>query len=314
MIETAIVAVGLATAEGFPSVEKIVPEVSHDATPEAANDSLESGTTLKLEPQQEHEDDITTGLETEDVHPDIHSSLHNDPTAVPLPLEPESSLIEMELIAERQVETTSTATTKSIPIDVEDQPDPSLSETPPNTQKDIEEVQTQVDDTSDIKEPILESDIAQHIEAANTESTPEDVPASSTKESQLTVQLEPEVDFVAPTEGEPSAVTQVAAEDLFRKIESEGAISQTPGETIPIPEDVTVPVTNIEDQIIAPVDVRSEHATVVETSSIDELAEDIFPPDVEESPEILTSLVEPSYKGSDDEIVEVSVLSTSMHR
>ena len=243
--------VGLATVEGFSS----------EATPEAGNDSVES------EPQLEHEYDVTTAPETEDTLPDIHSSPGNDPTPVPLPLDPEGGPIEKGLVAERQVETTSLATTNRVPIDVEDQPHPSLIETePPNAQKDIEEVQTQIDDTSDTKdEPISESDFAQHIEAADTalEGPFEDVLASSRKESKISVQLEPEVDSVLPVEEEPSAITQTSAEDLLPKIESEGAISQTPVETISSPEDTTVPIVNAEDQIIAPVDVRSEHAPVV---------------------------------------------------
>jgi hypothetical protein len=125
--------------------------------------------------------------------------------------------------------------------------------------------------------------------------------------------LEPEVDFVAPAEEESSTITQVAAENLSPKIESEGPISQTPVETIPIPEDATTSVANVEDQIIAPVDVRSEHAAVIEPSSTDEPTEVILPPNVEESPETLTPLVEPSYKSSDDEIVKVSVFPILMH-
>ena len=308
MNEAAIVTVGLATVEDFSSTDKVVPEITHEAKPEGGNDSVERGTTLNIEPtQREHKVDVTVP-ETEDTLPDIHSSLRNVATPVPLPLEPEISLIQTELVAE--VETTSTATTNSVPIDVEDQPDPSSSETAPNAQNNIEEVQTQVVDTSDIKdEPIPESDIAQHMEAADTEGPLEDVPASSTKESQNTVQIELEDDFVAPAEEEPSAITQVAAEDLLPKIESEGPISQTPGETIPILEEATAAVANVEDQIIPPVDVGSEHAAVIETSSTVELAEVILPPNVEESPENLTSLVELPHKSSDDEVVEVSVFS-----
>jgi hypothetical protein len=293
--EAATVAVGLATAAVFSSMDEVVPEGIHEATPEAGNDSVESGTNLVIEPQQEHEVDVTAP-ETEGTLPDIHTSLHNDPTPgpVPLPLEPEISLIKTELVDQCQVETTSTATTIRVPVEVEVQPDPNLSETVPDTQKDIE-VQTQVDETSN--KPIPESDVAQHIEAADTESALEDVPGSNTNPSQNTVQLELEVDFVAPAEEEPSAITQVAVED---QIDSEGA-------TIPIPEDVTAPVANVEDQIIAPVDARSEHA-VVETSSTDEPAEVILPPIIEERPETSTPLVEPSYKSPDDEIVGVSVL------
>ena len=313
MNEAVMVAVGLATAEDFSSTDKVVPEVTHEATPEAGNDTVESGT-LNIEPQleREHEDDVTIS-ETEDTLPDINSSLCNDLTPVPLPLEPDISLIKTELVVERQVETTSTASTNSVPIDVEVQPDPSfnLNETAPDAQKDIE-VQTQVDGTSNIKdEPIPKSDIVQHIETAEVRL--EDVPASSAKQPQTAVQLEPEVDLVAPAEEEPSAITQVAAENLSPNIESEAAIYQTPGETIPILEDATASVANIEDQIIAPVDVRSEHVAVVETSCTDELAEVILPSNVEESPETLTPLVEPLYKSSDDEMVGVSVLSISMH-
>ena len=113
VIEAAIAA-GLATADGFSSVEKLVPEVSHEATPEAGNDSVESEIALHEEPQREHEVDFTKGPETEDVHPDIHSSLHSDPTPIPLPVEPEIGPIETELVDERQVETTSSATTDSV--------------------------------------------------------------------------------------------------------------------------------------------------------------------------------------------------------
>ena len=157
VIGAAIAAVGLAAAEGFSSMDKAVPEGTHEAAPEAGNDSVESGTTLDVESQQEHE---ATVPEMEDTHPGIDSSLP-DETPVPLALEPESSLIGTELVAESQVETTSAATTRSVPIDVEDQPNSSLSETLPNAQKDIEEVQTQVDDASNIKdEPIPESNVA----------------------------------------------------------------------------------------------------------------------------------------------------------
>ena len=252
VVEAAIVAAGLATAEGFTSLEKVVPEVSHEVTPEAG---VESGTTLKLEPQQECEVDITTAPETEDTHPNIR----NDLTPVPLPVEPESSLIETELVAERQIETASSAT--SVPVVVEDQRDPGLIETAPNAEKNTEEAQIPVDDTSKIKdEPILESDVAQHIEAADTEGPLED---ASTKESQITVQLEPDVDSVLPAEEEPLTVTHVAAEDLLPKVEREDTNSQTPVETIPIPEDTTAPVANVEEQNIAPVDVRSEPAAIV---------------------------------------------------
>ena len=252
VVEAAIVAAGLATAEGFSSVEKLVPEVSHEATPEAANDSVESE---KEEPQREHKVDVTTAPETEDAHPDIHSNLPNDSVPVPLPVEPEIGPIETELVDERQVETTSAT---SVPID-EDQLEPSSIETAPNTEKDTEEVQTQADIRDEL---IPESDVAPHTEAADSEGPLEEKDAS-TKESQITVQLEPDVDSV-PTEEEPSTITQVAAEDLLPKIESEGAaISQAPLETIPIPEEATAPVADVEEQIIAPVDVRSEHVAVV---------------------------------------------------
>ena len=305
MNDDVILAVGLASAEDFSSMDKEVPEVNHEATPKSESHSVESETTLNIEPpQREHEVDVTVP-ETEGTLPDIHLSLRND-TPVPLPLEPENSTFQTELVAERQVEITSTTTTNSVPIDVEVQPDPSSSETAADAQRNIE-IQTVVD-TSDIKdEPISESDIAQHIEAADSESVLEGVPASTTKESQNTVQLEPDV-FIAPAEEEPT-ITQVATENLLPKIESEGPISQTPGDTIPILEDATVAVANVEDRTIAPVDVGSQHAAVVETSSTDKVAEVILPPNVEESPENLIPLVEPSYKGSD----EVSVLPISMY-
>ena len=286
MNEAAVVAVGLAAAEVFSSVEQVVPEGIHEATPEAGNDSVESGTTLDIEPQREREVDVAAP-ETEDTLSDVDSSLWNAPTPVPLPLEPEISLIKTESVAERQVETTPTATTNGGPIAVEIQPDLISSETEPNAQEDIE-VQTQVDDTFDI-EPIPESDIAQYVEAADTDGSLEDAPGSSTKESENTVQLEPEVDFVAPAEEEPSPV---AAEDLLPKIEA-------PGETIAILENVTDSAANVE----TPVDIRSEqHAAVVETSYTDGLAEVILPPDVEERPETLTALVGPSCESSNDEM------------
>ena len=299
--EAVIVALGLVTAEELSSMDKVVPKVAHEAMPEVGNDSVDSGT----EPQRELEVDVTVP-ETEDTLSDTYSSLRNDPTPVSLPLEPGASLIKRGLVAERQVETTSTVTTDNAPIDVEIQSDPSFSGTAPNTQEDIE---TQVDDSFNIlDEPIPKSDIAQHIEVADTDGPLEDAPdqSSSTKQSQDTAQTEPEVDFVAPAEEEPSAVTQVAAENLLPKTENESAISQTPGETIPIPEDATTSVANVEDQIIAPVNVRSE------TSCTDELAEVIRSPDVEESFDTLTPLVEPSYKSS-NEMVGVSVLPISNH-
>ena len=291
--EVAIAAVGLAAVEGFSTIGKAVTEDSHEATAEAGNDLMESETTLNVEPQREHEFDVTS-LEAEDSLSDMDSSLQNDPTPVPLPLQPESRLIETELAAERQVETTSTVTTKSVPVDAEDQPDPSLSETALNAQKYIG-IQKQVDNTSNINsESIPESDIVEAADA-ELEGPREEVPASIMKDSQRAVQLESEVGFVAPAKEESLTITQ--AEDLSPKIESEA---------IPIPEGVTASVTNIEDQIVAPVDVRSEHAAVVETSSTDERTEVILPFNAEESPETLTPLVE-SYMSS-DEIVEVSVL------
>ena len=108
--------------------------------------------------------------------------------------------------------------------------------------------------------------------------------------------MEPEVDFVALAEEDSLAITQ--AENLSPKNDIEGATSQTPLKTIPIQEDATASVANVEDQItISPVDVRSEHAAVVETST-DEPAEVILPPrNVEESPETLAPLlVEPSHR------------------
>ena len=287
--EAAIVALGLAAAEGFSSLDQVVPDRIQEGTLEAANDSVESETTLNVEAQRGHDVDVTTAPETEDT---LLDKLRNDATPVPQLLEPESSLIESELVDEREVESTSLR--KSLPIDEEDQLDPSLVETVPHAEKDADEVQTQVDDISNIKDEFIsESDVAQHIEA--TDSKPEgpfeNIPASSakessgidqlesqhieaadtegsledasTKESQITVQLEPDVDSVLPAEEEPLTIAQVAAEDLLPKIESEDTTSQTPLETIPIPEDTTTPVADVEEQIIAPVDVRSEHAAVV---------------------------------------------------
>ena len=283
-------AVGLATAEGFSSSDKVAPEVTYEGTPETGNNLAEGGTT---EPQREHEVDVTA-LEKEDTHPDIDSSLRNEPTSVPLPLEPESSLIKTESAAEHQVETTATATTKSVATDVENQPNPGTNETALNAEKHIEEEQTQVDDTSNIQDELVpESDVVQHTETAELEGPVEDVPAS-------------EVGSVAPAEEEPSAITQVAAEILSPKMESEEAISQAPVETIPIAEEVTASVADNEDQLIAPVVVQPELAAV-ETSSTNKPAEIIHPPNVKESAEPLTPVVDPSYKGLDDEIVKVSV-------
>ena len=76
----------------------------------------------------------------------------------------------------------------------------------------------------------------------------------------------------------------------------------------PEPEEPgTTSIAGSEDQIIAPVDVQSEHPALVETFSTDKPADVILPPSVEENLETLTPLVEPSYKSSDDEIVGVSV-------
>ena len=264
------------------------------------NDSVESETTTpNVELQREHEVDVTASG-TEDTHPDINSSLRNDPTPLPLLIEPDSSLIKTESVAEDQVEASSTTTTNSVSIDADVQPDSSLRESAPNAQKDIEEVQIQVeDDTSNIKgDSTPELDIVQHIEAADAElgGSLEDVPASTTKESRSTVQLEAEAGLVAPAEEESSTIAQA---DLSPKIESEA---------IPIPEDPTASIANVEDQTSALVNIQFEHAAVVESFSTDKPTEVIAPPKLEESPETLTPLVEPSYKSSDDEIVEVSVL------
>lgn len=284
--------VGLATTEGFSSVDKVIPEVTHEPAPEVENDSVESETFLNVELQREHEVDVTAAG-TEDTHPAIHSSFHNDSTPVPLPLEPEMDLIKPDLVAERQVETTSTATTKSVTTDVDVQPDPSSS----------------LDDTSNIKDgSITELEVVQHVGAVDT---PLEDTSSSTKESQNNVQLEPDV---AQAEEEPSAIAQVTAENLSPKIENVGGISPAPGEIIPIREDATTSIANVEDQVIAPVDVRSEHAVVVETSSTDKPGEDIISSNAEENPETLTPPVEPSYKSSDDKIVVVSIFfSILMH-
>jgi hypothetical protein len=297
--EAAIVAVGLAAAEGFSSIDKEVPEVTNEATPEAGNDSVGSRTIPNVESQPEHEVDVTAP-EAENTLTDIDTSLPDDPIPAPLPLETESSLIRTELVAE--IETAPTATTNNVPVDTEVQPDPSSSATVPNAPKDTEKVESQVDEP--ISESNSESNIVQHINAADAEFEDhlEDVPALNTKESENAVQLEAEVDFVAPAEEGSSTIVQ--AEDLLPKIESEA---------IPILEDLTASVTNVEDQIIAPVDVRSEHAALAGTSSTDKPAEVILPPNVEESlleesPETLTPPVEPSYKSSDNEIVGVSVL------
>ena len=195
MNEAAIVAAGLAAAESFSSIDKEVPD---RATPEAGNDSVGSRTIPNVEPQPEHEVDVTAP-KTENTHPDIDTSLRDDSTLVPLPLELDSSLIKTELVAE--IETTPTATTNSVPVDAEVQPDPSLSATAPNA---TEEVESQVD------EPISESNIVQHIDAADAEFEDplEDVPASNTKESESAVQLKAEVNFVVPAEEESSTIAR----------------------------------------------------------------------------------------------------------
>ena len=201
VIGAAIAAVGLATAEGFSSVDKAEPEGTHEATPEAGDDSVESWTTtLNSEPQQEQEHDVEVTIvpETEETHPDVDSSLRDSPTPVPLPHEPESSQIETELVAESQVETTSAATTRSVPIDV----DASLSETSPNAHEDIEEVQTQVDDASIIKdEPIPGSNVA-----VVGEETEGQIEIESTPATQAVVGPSSVTD-VAPTTSE--AITEV---------------------------------------------------------------------------------------------------------
>ena len=295
--EVAIAAVGLAALEGSLTIDRAVAEDTHEATAEAGNDLVESRTTLNIEPQREHEFYVTAP-EAEDTHPDMDSSLHNDPTPVPLPLEPERSLIETELAAERQVETTSIATTMSVPIDAEDQPNPSLSKIASNAQKYIG-MPTQVDDTSNINgEPIPESEIVEAADA-EIEGSREEVPASIMEDSQSAVQLEPEVGFVAPAEEESLTIAQ--AEHLLPKIESEA---------LPIPEDVTSSVTNVEDQIVTPVDVRSEHAAVVDTST-DEPAEVILPDNVEESPETLTPLVESHMSSGIEGVSVLSIFNVS---
>lgn len=81
-------------------------------------------------------------------------------------------------------------------------------------------------------------------------------------------------------------------------------------------EAVTANATSVagnEGQIVAPVDVRSESAALVETSRTDELVEVILPPKVKESPETLAPMVEPSYESPNDETVGVSVLTISLH-
>lgn len=289
--EAFVETVPLAATEDVSRIDKVIPDVTHGAASEAGNDSLESGTNLNVEPQREHEVNVTVS-DTEDAE---ILDIHSNPTPVPLP---EISLIKAELEAENQVEATSIDVT---PIDVKVQPDLSSNEIALNSQKDIE-TQTQVDDTSNIKhEPIPESDITHRIESADIDGPLEDVPASNTKEFQNTTQLEPEVDLIVP---EPSAITQAEAENILPRIESEGAISQHHDDTIPVPENVVASVANVEDQIVAPVDVQSEHAT-------DELAEVSPPPNVEESPETLAPPVEPSYKSSDNEMVGVSLLPIS---
>lgn len=259
---------------------------------------MESGTALNVG-QQEHKVDVTVP----DAEDAIHSSLPNDPIPISLPLEPG---ITTEVEAENQVETTSLATTDG-PIIVEAQLGPSLSETTPHSQRDIE-IPTQVGDTFNIKDkPIPESDVAHHIEDAGIEGPLEDGPASTTK-AQNTVQLEPDADPVAPAAKEPSAITQVDAENLLPRVESEGATSQRSDETMPIPKDIAASVPSVEDQIVAPVDVQSEHATVVETSYTDELTEVVLLPSAEEeSPETLAPSVETTYESSNNEMV-VSVL------
>ena len=260
---------------------------------------MESATTLNVG-QQEHGVDVTVP----DAEDAIHSSLPNDPTPIPLPLEPG---ITTEVEAENQVENTSLATTDG-PVIVEAQLGLSSSETTPHFQRDIE-IPTQVDDTFNNKDKAIpESDVAHHIEDAGIEGSLEDGPASTTK-AQNTVHLEPDVELVAPAAEEPSAITQVDAENLLSRIESEGAASQRSDGTMPFPKDATASVPSVEDQIVAPVDIQLEHAAVVETSCTDELTEVVLLPSVEEeSPETLAPPVEPSYESSNNEMVGVSVL------
>lgn len=277
--------------EEFSSADKVVPEGTH--APEAGNDSVEHRTTLSLEPQSEHDVDDTVPV-AEDTIPDIESIL---PPSIPLPLEPEVQLSKTEAEAESQVEGASVPIIQGASIDVEVQPNPSLTGAVSNAQNDIE-VETQIDDTNiNIDEPTPESDGVNYTEAADIERSLED-PALSTEESQTTAPLEPEVDLVAPAEEAPSVI------DL---LPSEAGVSQGPGETIPIPENGTASVVNIEDQIVAPVDVQS---APVETSRTDEPAEAIVIPGVEESPETLAPPVELSDKSSDK---GVSVLPNSLH-
>jgi hypothetical protein len=158
------------------------------------------------------------------------------------------------------------------------------------------------EDVSNMDEVVPEATDA----TANIEDPLESIPASRTKDSQSTTQLEPEVDFVAPPEEEAPAIIQAEAENLLPRTEREDAISHSPDETIIIPEDAATSVTNVEERIVEPVDVQSEHATMFETSRTEEHAEVIPSPNVEESPEKLIPPVEPLYK-IPDEIVEVGV-------
>ena len=211
------------TTEDFSSVDKVVPEVTHE--PEAGNDLVEPRTTLNLEPQGEHEVDDTVPAAEENTILDV---------------EPEVQLGKTEVEAESQVEAASVPTIQGASADMEVQPDPSLTEVA-STHNDIE-VETQVDDASNINDELIpELDDAHHIEAAGTKSFLEDS-ASGTKESQTTAPLAPEIDLVTSAKEAPS---------IINLLSSEVGVSQGPGETIPIPENGTAPVVSIGDQIVA---------------------------------------------------------------
>ena len=205
-----------------------------ESTPEAGNYSAESGTTLNLGP---HEVDVAE---------DTITSLCNDPPLVFSPLGHDIGAIKTEV---------------------------KPSETAPNTHKDIE-VETQVDDSYNIKhEPIPESDITHHIEAADIEGPFEDVPASRMKDPPTTTQLDPE----APEEEKPFVISQVETDSLPPRIENEDAPSQTLGEIgvlepqAIIAEDVeteghleTGPIPTTQASVV----VESEVASLVDAASI----------------------------------------------
>ena len=210
--------VPLTTTEDVSSMDKLDPGLTYEVGPEADNDLVASGTTPNIDLDWEHKVDATVSVAKDT--PDI-MNLRDEPSPVPLPLGHEIGPIKTEVEEEIQVEVAYTPAIEDAPT-VEVQPDPSPSETAPNIHKDIE-VETQVDDSSNIKhESIPESDITYHIEA-ESEGPLKDAPVSSMKVAQT--QLDPE----APEEEKPSVISQVETDSLPPRIENEDAPSQTLG-------------------------------------------------------------------------------------